>query len=575
MALWDEVKTDVLVVGSEAAGARAALEAADKGKRVLVITKSVAGKSAVTLKAVFSVSGAFGFADPRDNPDEHLKDTVIAGRMLNNQRLAEIVCREGPKRLDELGKWGVQWDKAPDGRYRQVKMYGHSYPRSLSVGFRVGLEWMRVLIKKIKEQPLITLMNDVFAIDYIKSEQGRVCGALVYDLKRGSILLIRAKAIIDATGGAMYLFKENSATPESTGDGLAMAFRAGAELVDMEFMQFYPIELYWPPSLKSDQSIPAFARTFLRAHLYNCDGERFMTRYAPNEMELADRDVLAKSIYREIRAGRGSEHGGVYLSATHLPRALVEYAVKRHAPGWKLRGIDLLEHGLDLRTEPLEVGPTAHFYCGGIRVDETWSSGIPGLYVAGEAAGGVNGANRLPGNALEETQVSGAIAGEQAAKFSETVDYGHIHESLAEEMVKSVIRLVGRNAGPRPIEVMDRLRETMWKDVGIIRDGQGLERAVNEIKRMQDEDLPNLTVRSGLIMNTDLREALELRNMLMVAEMMAKAALMRTETRGTHTRDDYPESSSSWLKNIVIQNKDGAPALYTVPVVVTKVPLEG
>ncbi len=575
MNQWETINTDVLIVGSEAAGARAALEAASKGQKVVAMTKSIAGKSAVTLKAVFSVSGAFGFTDPRDNPEVHLKDTVTAGRFVNNQKLAEIMCKEGPRRLDELGKWGVRWDKAPDGRYRQVKMYGHTYARSLSVGFKVGIEWMRVLVKKLKEDPLINLMDDMFVIDYLQNKSGKVYGAFVYDLRNGKFVVVNAKAVIDATGGAMYLYKENSATCESTGDGLAMAFRVGVKMVDMEFMQFYPIELYWPPSLKSDQSIPAFARTFLRAHLYNCDGERFMTRYEPEEMELADRDMLSKAIYREIRAGRYSEHGGVYLSATHLPKSVIEYSVSKHAPGWKLRGIDFMKHGLDLRTEPLEVGPTAHFYCGGMKVDENWSTGVPGLYAAGEVAGGVNGANRLPGNALEETQVSGAIAGEQAAWYAQNTEHASIENETVQEKIDKINEMMREGSGPRPIVLMDELRDLMWQDVGIIRDQQGMERALNRIQEMKNEDLKQVSIPGGLVMNTNLREAIELKNMLDVAEMLTKSALTRTETRGTHTRDDYPDTSDEWLKNIIIENKNGSPSLSLEPVQATKIPLEG
>lgn len=576
MDSYKEIDTDVVIVGSEAAGARAAMELADGKLNVLMLTKSIMAKSAVTVKAVFSVSGAFGFADPRDNPEEHLRDTVEAGRYLNDQTLAEIFTREGPERLDELGKLGVKWDKAPDGRYRQVKMYGHTYARSLSVGFKVGIDWMRVLKREVAARSLITLQNDVFVTNYLTSSTGGVIGCFAIDLRSGDLLVIRSKAVIDATGGGMYVYRTNSAAPESTGDGYAMGYRVGAELQDMEFVQFYPIQMYFPPTLREDQAIPAFARTFLRARLYNLHGERFMLRYDPEHMELADRDVLARAIFMEVKQGRGTPHGGVWLDASYLADKIIETVVDKMAPNWTLRGVDMRKYGIDLRKDPLEVGPTAHFFCGGLRVDEDWATGIPGLFAAGEVVGGANGANRLPGNALEETQVSAVRAARSAAEYARGVSLTEIGRGQIEAERNRVLKIFtqDRKKAPRPIKFIRTLQTLMWNNVGVLRNEAELTEAIEEIERIRIEELPRLTAASkGRVFNRDWIESLELANMLDVSEMIARSALYRTESRGCHYREDCPESSQDWLKNIVIRAEDGGMTLTDVPVVGGKIPL--
>ena len=570
-----EIQTDVLVIGSEAAGARAAIELADQNLKVLMVTKSIIGKSAVTVKAVFSVSGAFGFTDPRDNAEEHFKDTVEAGRYLNNQKIVEIVTAQGPERLDELGKWGVKWDKAPDGRYQQVKMYGHTYARSLAVGFRVGLEWMRVLKKEIERRPLITLKNDVFVTNYLTSDRGEVNGCFAIDMRSGDLLVIRAKAVIDGTGGGMYVYRTNSAAPESTGDGYAMGYRVGAELIDMEFVQFYPIQLYFPATLKEDQGIPAFVRTFLRAKLYNLYGERFMRRYDPENMELADRDVLARSIFMEVKQGRGTPHGGVWLDASYLPDKIIETVIDKMAPNWTLRGIDMRKYGIDLRKDPLEVGPVAHFFCGGLRVNERWETKVPGFFAAGEVVGGATGANRLPGNALEETQVSAVIAAKSAAEYSRRVSLAEIDPRRIEAEKKRVLKpFENPEGGPRPIKLIRKLQDIMWDHAGVLRNGKEIEKGIEALQKVREEDVPRISLPSkNRIYNRDWIESLELGNMLDVGEMIARAALFRKESRGCHYRDDYPKPSKNWLKNILIKSEGSKMDLQTLPVVVTKIPL--
>jgi fumarate reductase (CoM/CoB) subunit A len=574
MERYREITTDILIVGSEAAGARAALEAAHQAK-VLLVTKSVMAKSGVTLKAVFSVSAAFGYADPRDNPEVHLRDTVLKGRFMADQRLADIVCHEALERMDELTKWGVPWDRAPDGRYLQTKMYGHTYPRALSVGFGVGIAWMKVLRKMVRRSPNVTVLNDLFISDYLKSAQGEVVGAIGLDLKSGQVVVIKSGAVIDCTGGGMHLYKVNSGTPESTGDGIAMAYRAGAQLVDMEFVQFFPLALVTPWVLKEDEGVPSFMRTWLKARLYNRLGERFMEKYDPENMEFADRDVLSRAVFTEIKEGRGTENGGIWLDARHLGEEAIQQVVDKTAPNWTLRGINLLEHGLDLREVAVEVSPTSHFFCGGIKVDERWATRLPGLFAAGESVGGVHGANRLPGAAFIETQVSAQRAGKYAAEYAREMDQaGPDKEALTQE-VDRISSILKREPGVRPLQLRKRLQQLMWDKVGVIRNGDDLKLALEEISRIKVEDLPRVCPGiKGRIFNYEWMEALELQNMLDVAELITTAALFREESRGSHFRQDFPAGQSQWLNNTVIERKDDGPQLTTHPVVVTKVALE-
>jgi fumarate reductase (CoM/CoB) subunit A len=573
-----EIETDVLIVGSEAAGARTAIDLADRELKVLMVTKSIMAKSAATIKAAFSVSGAFGFADPRDNPIEHMKDTVLAGRYLNNQRLVEIVATEGPKRLDELGRWGVKWEKSLDGRYLQVKMYGHSYPRSLTVGFStcIGADWMRVLRREVESRPLITLRNDVFVTSYFISSKGEIIGCFAIDMRSGDLLSIRTKAIVDATGGGMYLYRTSSAAPENTGDGLAMSYRIGTELMDMEFVQFYPIQMYFPLTLRGDQSIPGFVRTFLGGRLYNLYGERFMRKYDSERMELTDRDILARAIFMEVKQGKGTPHGGVWLDASYLSDKIIETVIEKMAPKWTIRGINMQEYGIDLRKDPLEVGPAAHFFCGGLKVDENWATNVPGLFAAGEAVAGTNGANRLPGNALEETQVSAVKAGKSAAEYAQGVSLKEIKKEQIETEKRRILKIFEANhrIEIRPIKIIRQLQDLFWYKVGVLRDGKELEKAIEEIERIREEELPRLTVPlNSRIFNRDWIDYLELLNMLDVGEMVAKAALLRTESRGSHYREDYPKSSADWLRNILIKLEGSKMTLNFIPVVKTKIPL--
>ncbi len=568
MGSYQTIETDVLVVGSEAAGARAAVEAHDRGAKVILCTKSLRGRSGVTLKAVFSVAAPFGYADPADNPDVFFQDTVVGGRHLANQTLTRVYADEGAQRLHELGEWGVNWDKTEDGRYRQVKLYGHTYPRSLSVGFLVGTAWIRCFREQLNKRNIVT-MNDLFVQEYLTDENGVISGAFCIDINTSEPVVIKAKSIIDATGGPLDLYTGNTGTPECSGDGLAMAYRLGAELVDMEFVQFYPIALYQPPGLYGDEAIPAMVRLWLRGHLYNYMGERFMERYDPSRMELADRDVLSTSIWREMKEGRGLPGGGVWLDTSFHADKIIETVIADQAPGWNMRGHDLLKFGLDLRKDPLVVGPVVHFFCGGIKVkDTTWASDIPGLYGCGESVGGVHGANRLPGGALTETQVSGARAGKYAALYSNEKDYAKLDETKIEELVQKVEGVMSRDKGLRPITVMNELKDLMWNKVGILRTQKDLESALSRIQEMRNVDLKRVAPESSSkTFNHELVEVFELENALLVAEAITRAAEMRKESRGNHQRDDFEETLDEWLVNTYVCNKNNKMTLEQRPVI--------
>lgn len=559
------IETDVLVVGSEAAGARAAIAAADCGADVILVTKNIMGKSGVTLKAVFSFSAALGLADPEDSPDEHFRDIVEKGRWVSDQGLVELVTYGAQECVEELARWGLNWDKE-GGRYRQVKMYGHSRARSLSIGYRPGVAIMRVLKKETLGRQKIRLMDEVFVTNYLVSASGWLTGAFGIDIKTGGLLLFKTKAVVDATGGAMYLYEHQCGTPESTGDGLAMALRAGAELVDMEFVQFHPTVLLSPLALRGNQGVLYLARVLLRGVMLNAKGERFLERYDPERMELTDRDIMARAIHREVMEGRGSPNGGVWLDVSHMGDAEVEARVRKFAPKWVFRGINLLEYGLDLRRVPLEIGPFAHFWCGGIKVGPGMGTRVNGLFASGEAIGGVFGANRMPGDALVQAVVTGKTAGISAAEYAKgSSSPGEDGESVKAEAHRA-LSFLRDGKGARPHRIRKSLRRLMMQKVGVVRNEGGLKEALAELARIREEDLPRIALRTkSRKYNREWVESLELQNMLEVAEMTANPALRRNETRGNHEREDYVETSRDWLKNIVIRSSGGKLELEEIP----------
>ncbi len=565
MENFTTIETDVLVVGSEAAGARAAIAAADCGADVILVTKNIMGRSGVTLKAVFSFSAALGLADPEDSPEEHLRDIVQKGRWISDQGLAELVAYGAQECVEELSRWGLNWDREGN-RYRQVKMYGHSHARALSIGYRPGVAIMRVLKKEALGRLKIRLMDEVFVTNYLVSASGRLTGAFGIDIKTGELLLFKTKAVVDATGGAMYLYEHQCGTPESTGDGFAMALRAGAELVDMEFVQFHPTVLLSPLALKGNQGVAHLARVLLRGVMLNAKGERFLERYDPERMELTDRDIMARAIHREVTEGRGSPNGGVWLDVSHMGDKEVEEGVRKFAPKWLFRGINLLEYGLDLRRVPVEIGTFAHFWCGGIKVGPGMETRVPGLFASGEAIGGVFGANRMPGDALLQAAVTGKVAGISAAEHAKGSSSPGVNGESAKAEAHRVISFLREGRGTRPHRVRKDLQRLMMQKVGVLRNEGGLREALAELAHIREQGLPNIALRTkSRKYNREWVESLELQNMLEVAEMTANPALLRKETRGNHEREDYVEPCRDWLKNIVVRSSGGKLELEEIP----------
>jgi len=571
----EHVQTDVLVVGSEGAGARAAIEVEAQGKKAILASKGILGGSGVTLMAPFSCCAAFGHEDPRDNPDVHFEDTVMGGKFLNNQELVEVFAKESPKYILDLESYGAKFEKREDNRFVQATMPGHRYARAVYYDFSTGLQFRKGLKREVKRRE-IRVWEDFFVIDVLVSD-GRVSGALALDIRTGKFVVVECKAVILATGGNLELYyPHNDGSCDVTGDGSAIALRAGAELVDMEFQQFFPTGLVWPPALVGVIWIGDL-RYRLGGHLYNKWGERFMKRYDPERMELSTRDITARAIVSEILDGRGTPHGGVYLDVSFLGKNIIENYVAEVFPNFSFRGYSLLEAGLDIRKDAMEIAPMAHFTMGGVRINTRCETNIPGLYAAGEVAGGLHGANRCEGNALPETQTFGAIAGREAAGYAETAKVSKPSNDLVKEAIKTPLALTQKKSGIQHFEIRKKVQEMMWKQVGVVRSTEGLEKAVKEFDRMKQEDVPQLLVKyRGQRYNRELFEALETLNMVEVGEVMARSAALRKESRGAHFLRDLPErDDKNWLVNAVAQQKAGELVIQHDPVVITRLRPEG
>lgn len=571
----ERIQTDVLVVGSEGAGARAAIEVEAQGKKALLASKGIFGGSGVTLMAPFSCCVAFGHEDPRDNPDVHFEDTVVGGKFLNNQELVEVFTKESPKYILDLESYGAKFEKREDNRFVQAIMPGHRYARAVYYDFSTGLQFRKGLKKEVKRRQ-IRVLEDFFVIDVLVSD-GCVTGALALDIRTGKFVVVECKAVILATGGNLELYyPHNDGSCDVTGDGSAIALRAGAELVDMEFQQFFPTGLVWPPALIGVIWIGDL-RYRLGGHLYNKWGERFMKRYDPDRMELSTRDITARAIVSEILDGRGTPHGGVYLDVSFLGKNIIENYVAEVFPNFSFRGYSLLEAGLDIRKDAMEIAPMAHFTMGGVRINTRCETNIQGLYAAGEVTGGLHGANRCEGNALPETQTFGAIAGREAAGYAKSAKVTKPSTSLVKEVMKTPLALMQKKNGIQHFEIRKKVQDTMWKQVGVVRTSEGLEKAVKEFDRMRQEDVPQLLVKyRGQRYNRELFEALETLNMVEVGEVMTRSAALRKESRGAHFLRDLPErNDKDWLVNAVAQRKAGQLFIRHEPVVITRLRPEG
>ena len=548
---------DVVVIGAGGAGMRAAIESSALGASTALVCKSLLGK-AHTVMAEGGIAAALGNVDAADEWQTHFQDTMYGGKFVNNWRMAELHAKEAPDRVRELEQWGGVFDRTPAGYMSQRAFGGHTHRRLVHIGDRTGLELIRTLQDRVVAQDVEVHME--VTITHLLKDGERVTGAFGYRRADGGLVLFRAKAFVLATGGTGRLYPITSNSWECTGDGQALAYEAGAELIDMEFVQFHPTGMVWPPGVRG-----LLVTEAVRGEgglLTNASGERFMERYDPKRMELSTRDVVARAIYTEVAEGRGSPRGGVFLDVSHLPAA----EVQKKLPSMYHQFLDLA--GVDITTGPMEVGPTCHYIMGGIRVDaETGKTRVPGLYAAGECAGGLSGATRLGGNSLSDLLVFGRRAGVAAAEDANGAGTAAVDDADLTAASAELDRFLAAAGDPYALHA--ELQATMQADVGIFREEPGLVAAVAAIEAMKErfDAIPGGSPGSRAF-NPGWHLWFDLRNMLVCAEVIARAALRRQESRGAHSRLDFPEPSDDWGGRTIVVGKNGeAMGLHDEPVV--------
>ena len=539
---------DVLIIGAGGAGLRAAIEALGQGASVGVVCKSLLGK-AHTVMAEGGIAAAMANVDAADDWRTHFRDTMRGGKMLNNWRMAQLHAQEAPDRVGELEQWGALFDRTDKGQILQRAFGGHTYKRLCHVGDRTGLEMIRTLQDRGVQMGFDVYME--CTVTRLLKDGDRVAGAFAYWREHGRFVVFKAKSMVIATGGIGKAWPITSNSWEYTGDGMAVAYEAGAELMDMEFVQFHPTGMVWPPGVQGILVTEAVRGE--GGILRNKAGERFMERYDPQRMELSTRDVVARAIYTEVREGRGTEHGGAYLDISHKP---AEY-VKRKLPSMYHQFLELAD--VDITKRPMEVGPTCHYMMGGIRVDaETAQSSLPGLFVAGEAAAGLHGANRLGGNSLSDLLVFGRRAGLAAAKHANSVRASAIDSAQIDAAEHDALAPFQQKDGESPYAIHRDLQASMQKLVGIFRNKEDLERSLGEIDKLKLR-MKRMSVEGSRLYNPGWHLALDLRSMMTVSEAVALSALAREESRGAHSRIDFPNLDPAWGgRNNVIQREGDA-----------------
>ncbi|MGH8961101.1 MAG: fumarate reductase/succinate dehydrogenase flavoprotein subunit [Jatrophihabitantaceae bacterium] len=581
---------DVLIIGAGGSGLRAAIAAHEAGLRVAVICKSLFGK-AHTVMAEGGCAAAMGNVNSHDNWQVHFRDTMRGGKFLNNWRMAELHAKEAPDRVWELETYGALFDRTPEGKISQRNFGGHEYPRLAHVGDRTGLELIRTMQQKIvslqqddaakngrtgADDARLKVFAELTITELITDERGAVAGAFGYYRETGNFVLFKAPAVVLATGGIGKSFKVTSNSWECTGDGMGLALRAGSTLLNMEFVQFHPTGMVWPPSVKG-----ILVTEGVRGDggvLKNSEGKRFMfdyvpdvfrNQYADNESEadawykdpdnnkrtpdLLPRDEVARAINSEVKAGRGSPHGGVFLDiASRLPKE----EILRRLPSMQHQFKELAD--VDITAEPMEVGPTCHYVMGGIEVDADTAaaSNVAGLFASGEVAGGMHGSNRLGGNSLSDLLVFGRRSGEGAAAYVKSLkgQYPKITEAQTAACAEVALAPFEQH-GDTAYELHDELQRCMNELVGIIRKASEVEDALERLEKLK-ERAKNVSAAGGRAFNPGWHLALDLRNMLAICECIAKAALLREESRGGHTRDDFPTMSAQWRKVNLVCSQD-------------------
>lgn len=550
---------DVIVIGAGGAGLRAAIEASARGASVGLVCKSLLGK-AHTVMAEGGIAAALANVDHQDNWKTHFRDTMLGGKMLNNWRMAQIHAQEAPDRVMELQEWGALFDRTKDGKILQRAFGGHTYKRLCHVGDRTGLEMIRTLQDKGVHSGIDVYME--CTITKLLKDGERIAGAFGYWRETGRFIIFKSKAVVLATGGIGKAYKITSNSWEYTGDGHALAYEAGAELIDMEFVQFHPTGMVWPPGVKG-----LLVTEAVRGEggiLRNSKGERFMERYDPKRMELSTRDIVARSIYTEVKEGRGSPHGGAFLDISHKGADFI----KRKLPSMYHQFLELAD--VDITQVPMEVGPTVHYIMGGVRVDaERGASTVPGLFAAGEVAGGMHGANRLGGNSLSDLLVFGRRAGLGAAEYAKEISDSslRINDEEVEIAAKGLLQPFENTDGVNPYSVHQSLQDTMQNYFGVFRVEDGLKEGLVELERLKAH-LTHLKIEGSRLYNPGWHLCRDLRSMFIVSEAIAKSALQRKESRGAHSRVDYPDTDNSyWGKvNSVVWKEGDEMKIGTRPV---------
>jgi succinate dehydrogenase / fumarate reductase flavoprotein subunit len=585
---------DVLIIGAGGAGLRAAIEASSEGASVGLVCKSLLGK-AHTVMAEGGVAAALGYVEPRDNWKVHFRDTMKGGRYLNQWRMAQLHAMEAPDRVKELEEWGALFDRTADGRILQRNFGGHKYPRLAHVGDRTGLEMIRTLQQHGIHCGMQVYMECTVSRLLVDGE--RIRGAFGYWRENGRFVVFHAKAVVLATGGIGRCFRINSNSWECTGDGQALAYLAGAELMDTEFMQFHPTGMVWPPSVRGTlitEGVRGEGGT-----LRNKDQKRIMFGYIPelyaNETasteeeadqwlrestsgtaskakrtpDLLPRDIVARAIYSEVKAGRGSPHGGVFLDI-HSRRSAED--IKRKLPAMYHQFKELGD--VDITKEPMEVGPTAHYTMGGVRVDpETQESRIKGLFAAGECAAGMHGANRLGGNSLSDLLVFGRIAGLHAAKYAKATSTPSLDKGEIAEAERELLAPFERAEGPNPFLLHEDLKDKMQTFVGIIRNEGDLKKGLEHLERLKEAE-SRIKVDGNRHYNAGWHQAIDMRNMLIVSEAITRAALVRKESRGAHAREDFPDQDKGHFSKVNVVLRKTTTAMEVEEKTLPDVPAE-
>jgi succinate dehydrogenase / fumarate reductase flavoprotein subunit len=579
---------DVLVIGAGGAGLRAAIEASAGGVSVGLLCKSLLGK-AHTVMAEGGIAAALANVDDRDNWKVHFADTMRGGQYVNNWRMAELHAKEAPDRVRELEAWGAVFDRTQDGKILQRNFGGHRYPRLAHVGDRTGLEMIRTLQDHGVHRGIDVHME--FTVVTLLKDGDRVAGVLGYERERGRFKIFRAGAVVLATGGIGRAYKITSNSWEYTGDGHSLAYRAGAELIDMEFVQFHPTGMIWPPSVQGilvTEGVRGEGGILLnnagRRFMFDDIPEPYRNQTADNEdegwrytqgdknakrpPELLTRDHVARSIAREVREGRGSPHGGVFLDISWIQKRLPNAAdhIKRKLPSMYHQFKQLAD--IDITKEPMEIGPTTHYVMGGVRVDsDSQMSTVPGLFAAGECAAGINGANRLGGNSLSDLLVFGKRAGEYAARFAREQSRGRIDPLQVDAAARHALEPFDADRTENPYAIQHDLQETMQRLVGIVRVESEMRQALAELERLRGR-AARAKVTGHREYNPGWHAALDLPNLLTVSEAVTRCALERRESRGGHFRDDHPEKAPEFgnINFVVRQAGDGSMVIRPEPI---------